>query len=128
MTVAIHNQVDGNAAGAIATAELREALALSPMFQLKLDVGHLTASNHDAVAGLVTHQARVSHVVIRDRLRNNGASQPFGEGDTPIDGVLDVLRSSSRSIPAFIDYDYIGLHSATDEVAAALTYVTRSAG
>ena len=58
VSVAIHNQVDGNAAGAIATPELKEALALSPAFRLKLDVGNLTASNCDAVAELRDHHGR----------------------------------------------------------------------
>ena len=92
VAVAIHNQVDGNPAGAIATPQLEQALALSPAFTLKLDIGNLTASNCDAVAELREHQSRVSHVLVKDRLRNGGASQPFGEGDTPIKGVLDVLE------------------------------------
>ena len=65
IAVAIHNQVDGNAAGAIATPHLTDALALSPAFRLKLDVGNLTASNCDAVAELARHQSRMSHVLSR---------------------------------------------------------------
>ena len=73
------------------------------------------------------HQARVSHVVIRDRLRNGGASQPFGEGDTPIPVVLNLLITSGASIPALVEYDYIGLRSAVDEVAASLNYLAQAA-
>ena len=104
ISVAIHNQVDRNAAGAIATPQLKDALALSPAFKLKLDIGNLTASNCDAVAELRDHQARVSHVLVRDRLRNGGTSQHFGEGDTPINGVLAVLKTSASSIPALVEY------------------------
>lgn len=125
--VAIHNQVDGNAAGAIATAQLKDALALSPLFTLKLDIGNLTASNCDPVTELRTYLARVSHVLVKDRLRNGGASQPFGEGDTPIADVLDVLKTSTRQIPAFVEYDYVGLRPMADEVAASVEYVTRRA-
>jgi hypothetical protein len=127
VSVAIHNQMDGNAEGAIATSDLASALRLSPRFTLKLDVGNLTASNRDAVAQLREHQTRVSHVVIKDRLRNGGASQPFGEGDTPIAGVLNVLKTSAPSVPALVEYDYIGLRSVVDEVSAALTYVEKAA-
>lgn len=123
ITVAVHNQVRGNAAGAVTLAQCDDVLALSPRFMLKLDVGHVTASNLDAVAELRARQARVSYVVLRDRLRNNGDSQPFGEGDTPIPGVLQVLRASSRSIPVVVDYDYVGLRPAADEVAASLAFV-----
>ncbi len=125
MSVAIHNQVDGNAAGAIATPHLKDSLALSPAFALKLDIGNLTASNCDAVGELREHRARVSHVLVKDRLKNGGTSQPFGEGDTPIAGVLDVLGTAAPSIAALVDYDYVGLHSSVEEVTAAMAYMAR---
>lgn len=128
IAVAIHNQTDGNPAGAIATGDLDAALALSPRFALKLDIGNLTASNADAVAVLRAHQARVSHVLVKDRLRNGGKSQYFGEGDTPIAAVLAVLRQSAPTVPAMIEYDYVGLRSPVDEVAASMAYVARAAG
>jgi sugar phosphate isomerase/epimerase len=127
MSVAIHNQVDGNAAGEIGTADLPRALAMTPAFMLKLDVGHLTAANCDALAEFKSHQTRVSHVVLKDRLRNGGASQVFGEGDTPIREVLSSVKASPRSIPVFVEYDYVGLRSAVDEVKASLAYAERAA-
>ena len=122
VSVAIHNQVDGNASGAIDTAALKPALALSSAFTLKLDVANLTASNCDAVAELHEYRSRLSSVVLRDRLRNGGASQPFGEGDTPIKKVLSVLAASAPPVPALIEYDYVGLRSSVDEVKACLAY------
>ena len=126
VSVAIHNQQDGNAPGAIATPHLKDALALSPAFKLTLDIGNLTASNCDAVAELREYQSRVSHVLVKDRLRNGGASQLFGEGDTPISGVLDVLKKSSSSIPAIVEYDYVGLHSPAEEVASCLAFMAKA--
>jgi hypothetical protein len=126
VSVAIHNHVDGNPAGAVATPRLEQVLALSPTFMLKLDIGNLTASNRDAVAELRQRRSRVSYVLVKDRLRNGGASQPFGEGDTPILRVLDVLSTSPSPIPALVEYDYIGLHSSVDEVKAAITYMTHA--
>jgi sugar phosphate isomerase/epimerase len=123
MSVAIHNQVDGNATGAISTPHLEQALALSPAFTLKLDIGNLTASNCDAVAKLRECQSRVSYVLVKDRLRNGRASQPFGEGDTPIHGVMDVLEKSASAIPAVVEYDYVGLRSSVEELKTALGYV-----
>jgi len=123
ISIAIHNQVDGNGVGAVATADLPDALALSPRMAVKLDVGNLTASNADAVAILRRHLDRVSAVVLTDRLRNGGASQPFGEGDTPIKAVLSVVSTSGRGIPILVGYEYIGLRSATQEVGASVKYV-----
>jgi hypothetical protein len=127
VSVAIHNQVDGNTGGAIATPDLKKALALSPAFSLKLDIGNLTASNCDAVAVLREHQPRVSYVLVKDRLRNGGTSQHFGEGDTPIAGVFDVLRSSAPAIPAIVECDYVGLHTSVEEVNASVAYLTKLA-
>jgi sugar phosphate isomerase/epimerase len=122
VSVAIHNQTDGNSAGAVDTPALKHALALSPAFSLKLDIANLTASNHDAVAELREYCSRVSYVLVRDRLRNGGASQPFGEGDTPIRKVLRTLAESTPSIPAVIEYDYVGLRSSVDELRASVAY------
>ena len=122
VSVAIHNQVDGHPSGAIDTPALKQALALSPAFTLKLDVGNLAASNCDAVAELREYRSRVSYVLLKDRLRNGGASQPFGEGDTPIKQVLSVLAASPSGIPAAIEYDYVGLHSSVDELQASVAY------
>lgn len=125
VTIAIHNQVEGHPSGAIAASALGDALALSPAFRLKLDIGNLTASDADAVSVLRAHQARVSYVLVKDRLRHGGASQALGEGDTPIAAVLGVLKSSPSAIPALVEYDYAGLRSSAEEVAAAVGYMTR---
>jgi hypothetical protein len=126
ISVAIHNQPDGNAAGLIAAPDLDAALALSKAFTLKLDVANITASNGDAVATLRRYQSRVAYVLLRDRLRNGGASQPFGEGDTPIAGVLKVLGSSDPAAPAIVEYDYVGLRASTEEVTASLAYLAKT--
>jgi sugar phosphate isomerase/epimerase len=121
--VAIHNQIEGNSTGAIGVRELAQALALSPAFTLKLDIGNLTASNRNAVDELQAQCSRVSHVLVQDRLRNGGAPQPFGEGDTPIAAVLAALKTSTPPIPAFVQYGYFGLNPPADEVKHCLEFL-----
>jgi sugar phosphate isomerase/epimerase len=116
MTLAIQTQADGNAAGEIDVPTLDRALDLSRAFRVKLDVG----------AALRKYESRVACVLVKDRLRNGGASQPFGEGDAPIRAVMDVLKQSSRTIPALVEYDYVGLRSSVAEVTAALEYLNAS--
>jgi sugar phosphate isomerase/epimerase len=128
VAIAIRNDVDGNAGGAIATADVAGALALSSSFKLALDIANVATSNRDAVAELTRHEARISHVLVRDRLRNGGTSQHFGEGDTPIADVLGRLKASEFRIPAVVEVDYIGLHSSVDEVTASVTYVAKAIG
>jgi sugar phosphate isomerase/epimerase len=124
VSIAIRNQVDGNDAGTMGTSELAGALALSPAFTLKLDVGAVTASNRQALDDLRRFRSRVSYVVLTDRLRSGGVSQPFGEGDTPIVDIVRLLDGSG--IPAFVEYDYLGLRSPEDEVAASLRFVAHA--
>ena len=123
IALAIHTQADGNAAGEIDMPNLDRALELSRAYRVKLDVGNLTASNRDAAAALRKYESRVACVLVKDRLRNGGASQPFGEGDAPIRAVMDVLKQSSRAIPALVEYDYVGLRSSVAEVTAAVAYL-----
>jgi hypothetical protein len=65
---------------------------------------------------------------MKDRLRNGGATQHFGEGDTPLAAVLDDLQSSVTPVPAIVQYDYVGLHSSVEEVRASLAYVAQTIG
>jgi sugar phosphate isomerase/epimerase len=124
--VGIHHQMD-NSTGLISAGDLRLALALSPRFAVKLDVGTLAASDRDVVADLRTYQDRVAYVLMRDRLRHGGASQPFGDGDTPLAAIMAVLSAAPSSIPAIVEYDYPGLRPASAELAASLAYLERHA-
>jgi hypothetical protein len=47
----------------------------------------------------------------------------FGEADAPIREVLRVLVESEPAVPALVEYDYVGLRAAVDEVKASLAYL-----
>lgn len=127
LPIGIHNQVDGNSAGFVSTANLEAALALSPSYGVKLDIGHITASNRDAVAEFRKYEARVLHVNVQDRLRNNGLSQRLGEGDTPIAAVLAAVKASARDIPAILEHSHVGIGTSAEEVAVSLAYLKAQA-
>lgn len=127
MSLAIHTQPDGNTGRFISTADLDAALALSPALTLKLDIGHATASNRDAVAVLRQYLDRVSSVNVQDRLRNGGRSERFGDGDTPIAAALTMLRGSARAVPVFVEYSYSGLGSSAAEVRESVLFLKSAA-
>ena len=81
-------------------------LALSPMFYINLDIGHFTAANGDAVAYLEEKHERILVLHIKDRKKNHGDNVPWGEGDTPIKPVLQLVRSKKWKMPCNIEYEY----------------------
>jgi sugar phosphate isomerase/epimerase len=83
-----------------------KGLALSPMFYVNLDIGHFTAANGDAVAYLEEKHDRILVLHIKDRKKNHGDNVPWGEGDTPIKPVLQLVRGKKWKIPCNIEYEY----------------------
>ena len=125
MLVGVHNhsRVDPNE---FATAKnFTDAMAASPYIAVNLDIGHFTAANEDAAAFLEQHHARIVTLHLKDRRRNEGPNMPFGEGDTPIVAVLELLQQNGWPIPANIEYEYKGGDS-VDEVARCLAYCRKA--
>jgi sugar phosphate isomerase/epimerase len=91
----------------VATPEsLEKLLAMSKWFAVNLDIGHFTAGNNDAVDFLKKHHARITHLHIKDRKRNNGPNVALGTGDTPIKECLTLLRDNQWPIYAIIEREY----------------------
>ena len=72
-----------------------------------VDLGHFVAGNASSVVDFIKqHHARITHVHVKDRKKNNGANMPFGEGDTPIAEVLRLIRDNQWPIQATIEFEY----------------------
>jgi sugar phosphate isomerase/epimerase len=80
----------------------------SPYIVVNLDVGHFWAGNNDPIDYINKHHEKIVCLHIKDRKRNQGPNMPFGEGDTPIKPVLQLLRDKKYKIPANIEYEYKG--------------------
>jgi sugar phosphate isomerase/epimerase len=105
--VALHGHDQTQKPNEFSTREsFAKGLALSPMFYINLDIGHFTAANGDAVAYLEEKHDKILVLHIKDRKKNHGDNVPWGEGDTPIKPVLQLVRSKKWKIPCNIEYEY----------------------
>ena len=106
--VAMHNH-DSMAPNEFSTpANWQDAMAegRSKWIKINLDIGHFTGANFDPAAFLEEHHADIVTLHIKDRKHDHGPAVPFGEGDTKIKEVLQILKTKKYSIPAMIEYEY----------------------
>ena len=105
-----------------------KVMALNKYMWVNLDIGHFTAAGFDAVGFIREHHARITNLHLKDRKKSPPGEMtpvpsnnwPWGEGDTPIKEVLQLLRKERYDIPANIEYEYAA-HAKGD----TLTEVTR---
>jgi sugar phosphate isomerase/epimerase len=127
MTVAMHNHSNISDPNEFASPEsFAAAMKLSKHFKVNLDIGHFTAANFDAVAYLREHHADITNLHIKDRRRNQGANTAWGEGDTPIAAVLQLLKNERWPIVADIEYEHRGTGSPVEEVTTCVQFLTRA--
>jgi sugar phosphate isomerase/epimerase len=74
---------------------------------INLDLGHFVAANNvSPIPFLQKHHDRVTHIHVKDRKMHNGPAVPFGEGDTPIKEVLQLMRTERWKFQATIEFEY----------------------
>jgi sugar phosphate isomerase/epimerase len=123
ITVGVHGHNNVKDPNEFATPEsFAKAMALSKSIGVNLDIGHFTAANFDAVAYIEEHHDRITNLHLKDRKKNDGPNVPFGEGDTPIKQVLQLLKTKKYNIPANIEYEYKGKDDAAVEVKKSFEY------
>jgi sugar phosphate isomerase/epimerase len=127
MMVAMHGHSNITDPNEFATPEsFAAAMTLSKYFKVNLDIGHFTAANFDAVAYLRDNHAHITNLHIKDRRRNQGDNVPWGQGDTPIAAVLQMLKKERWPIAADIEYEHRGAGSPVEEVRTCLQFAAQS--
>ena len=127
ITVGLHGHSNLSDPNELATPEsFATALTMSPSFRVNLDIGHFTAANYDPVAYIREHHARITNLHLKDRKKNQGDNLPWGQGDTPIREVLQLLKRERWPIPANIEYEYRGQGTPVEEVAKCFAFARRA--
>jgi sugar phosphate isomerase/epimerase len=71
-----------------------------------VDIGHFVAGTKmSPVPFLKQHHERVTHIHVKDKTYDD-RNVPFGQGDTPIKEVLQVIRDNKWPMQATIEFEY----------------------
>jgi sugar phosphate isomerase/epimerase len=81
-------------------------MSFSKYIGVNLDIGHFTAANFDPVAYLKEHHGRITNIHLKDRKKDQGPNVPWGQGDTPITEVLQLMAKEKYAFPANIEFEY----------------------
>jgi len=93
--------------GTTTAADFETAFSYARHNGANLDIGHFIAGqNASPVPFIKQHHGRITHIHVKDRKFNNGANVPFGQGDTPIKDVLQLIRDNKWNIQATIEFEY----------------------
>jgi sugar phosphate isomerase/epimerase len=89
------------------------ALNQSPYNSMNLDCGHYIAAGgnntKDTLLALIeAKHDRITTMHIKDRQTktNGGNNKPWGQGDTPLKEILNLLKAKKYDIPATIELEY----------------------
>jgi sugar phosphate isomerase/epimerase len=127
MVVAMHGHSRVDDPDEFATPEsFAAAMKMSRYFKVNLDIGHFTAGNYDAVSYVREHHADITNIHVKDRKKDQGENTPWGQGDTPIREVLQLIKKNGWPIRAHIEYEYKGAGSPVEEVKKCYEYARQA--
>ncbi|HVS91680.1 MAG TPA: sugar phosphate isomerase/epimerase [Mucilaginibacter sp.] len=83
------------------------ALSQSQWNAINLDIGHYTAGTSSSpVPFILKNHDRIMSIHLKDRKYHDGPNMPWGQGDTPIAEVLQLMKKNKWKFPATIELEY----------------------
>jgi sugar phosphate isomerase/epimerase len=74
---------------------------------INFDVGHYLAGTSESPIPLIEkHHDRILSLHLKDRKTNSGPNMPWGQGDTPVALVLQLMKRQKWTFPADIELEY----------------------
>jgi len=101
---------------------LAQQLRASPQLRADPDLGDLTKSGISALEFIREHLASISSIDLKDAVVGGG-SVPFGTGDAHMREVIQFLVQAGSPVELYIDCDYPGTGTSTDEVSNCVRFV-----
>src|SRR5262245_3338310 len=83
------------------------AMSYSTWNGCNIDIGHFTAGNNASPADFIKkHHASITNLHLKDRKMNQGPNMPWGQGDTAIKEILQLMKKEKYGFPACIELEY----------------------
>lgn len=85
-----------------------QAFALSKGNMANVDLGHFVAAGGDPVAFLSKFHDRIASFHLKDRTtpEHGQKNVPWGDGDTPLTTILQMVKTNKWTMPATIEVEY----------------------
>jgi sugar phosphate isomerase/epimerase len=99
--------------------------ALSKNFRIAFDIGDATGGGYDALQFVKDYHDKIALLYIKDRKRDR-TSVPWGEGDTPVKEVLQLVRDKKYPIRCYVDNDYKSALSRSEDVKRSYDYAKKA--
>lgn len=108
-----------------------EAMAQSKYNGINLDAGHYLAGTSQSPIPLIQkHHDRITSMHLKDRKKDNGPNMPWGQGDTPLAEILQLMKKEKYKFPATIELEYPVPEGSTRvaEIGKCLEFSKRALG
>ena len=108
-----------------------EAVKKSPYNSLNLDVGHYIAGTNMSPIPLIDkYHDRILNLHLKDRKFNEGPNMPWGQGDTPLKEILQLMKNNKYKFMGTIEleYDIPEGSDAVKEVAKCIDFCREAVG
>ena len=108
MMLGYHNHANVTSVEAFARpGSWEQAFFYSPFNGANLDIGHFVAGNsRSPIAFIQEYHQRITGIHLKDRGMNAGPNVPWGQGDTPIREVLQLMKREKYPFMAIIELEY----------------------
>ena len=84
-----------------------QAVEKSQFNALNLDVGHYVAGTNESPIPLIEkYHHRILNLHLKDRKMNEGDNMPWGQGDTPLREILQLMRDRNYQFMGTIELEY----------------------
>jgi sugar phosphate isomerase/epimerase len=83
------------------------AMSYSRWNGANIDIGHFTAGNNVSPAAFIKqYHDRITNLHLKDRKIEQGPNMPWGQGDTAIKEILQLMKKEKYGFPACIELEY----------------------